>query len=399
MLSAHSCPVGELGTRDTGGMSVYIRELAGELSRQGHTVDVYTRVHDPSDPIIVELGERARLIHLKAGDEEQIHKLAVYPLLPEFTCHLENYRKDNDLEYDIVFSHYWLSGWVGDYLRRWWSVPHVTMFHTLGALKNASGSGHDDTELRIVTERDIIHTCQRIIVATEREKGEIGEYYGANRENIGVVPCGVNMELFQPVEKAAARRKLDLGDETVLLFVGRIDPVKGVDRLLKAVPGVRSSKGIRLLVIGGDETSRHETDKLRKLAAELGITDKVVFQGMIKQEELPDYYSAADVFVLPSYYESFGLVALESLACGTPVVASDVGDLKNIIVPGKTGYVTDDNSPESLAEGISRSLAIQGLETPESIRSSVRSFSWVNIARGIADELRFVLEKQQEPIG
>ncbi|MCJ7605674.1 MAG: glycosyltransferase [Dehalococcoidales bacterium] len=399
MLSAHSCPVGDLGALDTGGMSVYIRELAGELSRQGHTVDVYTRVHNASDPIIVELGERARLIHLKAGDEEQVHKLAVYTLLPEFTCQLENFRKDNDLEYDIVFSHYWLSGWVGDYLRRWWSVPHAIMFHTLGALKNASGSGHDASELRIVTERDVIHTCQRIIVATEREKDEIGEYYGAPRDNIGVVPCGVNMELFQPVDKSAARRKLGVNDETILLFVGRIDPVKGVDRLLKAVPNVRSGKKVRLLVIGGDDTSRHETDKLKQLAAELGITDAVDFRGMVKQEELPDYYSAADVCVLPSYYESFGLVALESLACGTPVVASDVGDLKNIIVPGKTGYVMDDNSPESLAEGISRTLAAPGLETPASIRSSVQSFSWDSIAGGIVGELRYVLEKQQELIG
>ena len=143
MLSAHSCPVGELGAQDTGGMSVYIRELACEMGKQGLTVDVYTRVHDPRDEQIVELGQNARLIHIRAGEDEKIHKLAVYPHLPDFACNLERFRKDNGVRYDLVYSHYWLSGWVGEYLRLWWDVPHVITFHTLGAVKNSVNIGEE----------------------------------------------------------------------------------------------------------------------------------------------------------------------------------------------------------------------------------------------------------------
>lgn len=398
MLSAHSCPVGDPGARDIGGMSVYLRELAGELSRQGHTVDVYARVHDPDDEIVSDLGERARLVHLRAGEPASINKLAVYPLLPDFTCALEAYRKENELSYDIVYSHYWLSGWVGDYLRRWWDVPHVIMFHTLGALKNASGSGADDTELRIVTEREIMEDCQRIITATERERADIGEHYGVTPDNIGVVPCGVNLDLFKLGDRAAARSRLGLGAGHIILSVGRIDPVKGIDRLMQAVHMLPPDEDCRLLVIGGDESNRNEIDKLRRFAADLGISDMVTFTGTIKQTELPDYYAAADVCVMSSYYESFGLVALESLACGTPVVAPDVGALRDIIVPDRTGFVVADNSPSLLADGIRRVCKGNGLAAPEAMRDSVRSYSWERIAGGVVREFRSVLDKQQQLI-
>ncbi len=397
MISAHSCPVGELGGRDTGGMSVYIRELAGELSRQGHTVDVYTRVHDPNDPIVVDLGERARLIHLAVGEPAHIDKLAVYPLLPDFACGLERYRKDHGYEYDIVFSHYWLSGWVGDYLRRWWSVPHVAMFHTLGALKNASGYGFDDTELRIVTEEEIIRQCQRVIVATEREKLDMAEHYGAVPEHIGVVPCGVNMDLFQTMDRAEARARLGFGDEKVLLFVGRIDPVKGVDRLVRSLPLVKGVDRLKLVIIGGDEASAGEVEKLQALAADLGVHHSVSFRGAVNQADLSVYYNAADATVIPSYYESFGLVGLESLACGTPLVAADVGCLKDIVVPGRTGLVVADNTPERLADGISRVLTGPAA-FPEFIRDSVKDYSWESVAGGVVKQLRYTLCKQRELI-
>ena len=400
MLSAHSCPVGDLGAKDTGGMSVYIRELAHELGKQGHYVDVYTRAHDPADHQIVDLGQQARLIHLKAGQEEQIHKLAVYSYLPEFTCNLENFRKNNGLKYDIVFSHYWLSGWVGKYLQQWWQVPHVIMFHTLGAVKNAIGIGEDAPELRIVTEREAVNDCRRIIVATEREKNELIRHYGAPPEKSGIVSCGVNMEQFQPVARAAARQKLGLTDEKILLFVGRIDPLKGVDQLLKAVPYLNNIKGLRLVIIGGDEHSRSEVEKLQKLSRELDIYDRVTFQGLIKQEQLPYFYSAADVCVVPSYYESFGLVALESLACGTPVVATDVGDLKNIIRQGETGYVVAENTPQDLADSIASVLSRppEDMESALFIRASISRYSWANIAEGVISELSLAQDRQMTPV-
>lgn len=400
MLSAHSCPVGDLGARDTGGMSVYIRELAHELGEQGHYVDVYTRAHDPADRQIVELGHQARLIHLKAGQEETIHKLVVYSYLPEFNCNLENFRKNNGLQYDLIFSHYWLSGWAGKYLQQWWQVPHVVMFHTLGAVKNAIGIGEDASELRIVTEKEAVDDCQRVIVATEREKDELIQRYGALPDKIGIVPCGVNMELFKPIDRTIARQKLGITDEYIVLFVGRIDPLKGADRLLKAMPHLNTYNGLRLVIIGGDEYSRSEVEKLRKLTGELDIQDRVTFQGMVKQEQLPYFYSAADVCAVPSYYESFGLVALESLACGTPVVATDVGDLKNIIRQGETGYVVDENTPQNLADSINLLLSrpLRDMESAFSVRASISGYSWESITDGIIGELRLALKRQMAPV-
>jgi D-inositol-3-phosphate glycosyltransferase len=397
ILSAHSCPVGDLGARDTGGMSVYIRELTRELGKKGHTVDVYTRVHDPADPRMEALGEKGRLIHLKAGEEAKIQKMAVYFSLPEFTFNLENFWKDNGLRYDIVFSHYWISALAGKYLRQQWQIPYITMYHTLCAVKNAIGIGEGEPELRIVSERDTVQDCQRIIVATEKEKQDLVRYYSALPEKVGVVPCGVNMELFKPVDRMTARQKLGLTDKKILLFVGRIDPLKGIDQLLKAVPLLlKNHASLRLIIVGGDENSRAEVEGLQKLSAALGIRDSVTFQGLIKQEQLPSFYSAADICVVPSYYESFGLVPLESLACGTPVVATDVGDLKNIIRQGETGYIVPDNSPDKLAASISLVLSKpqRDRESVLSIRASVSPWDWANIAERVAGEMRMVADRR-----
>ncbi len=396
MLSAHSCPVGDLGTKDTGGMSVYIRELSRELGKQGHAVDIFTRVHDLNDPRMEELSEGVRLVHLRAGREARIEKKDVYFSLPEFSFNLENLWSDFGLSYDIVFSHYWMSALVGKYLRQKRGIPYVTMYHTLGAVKNSIGIGEREPEQRIASERDTIRDCQRIIVATEKEKQDLVRYYDAIPGKIGVVPCGVNMELFRPADKAAARKALGLTDEKVLLFVGRIDPLKGIEQLVKAVPLVKDNGNLRLVVVGGGDNSRSELEGLRRLAHELNIQDAVVFRGLEKQAQLPSFYSAADVCVVPSYYESFGLVALEALACGTPVVASDVGDLKNIIRQGETGYVMPDNSPEKLAKGINAILAGPRAdeETRLTIRASISRFEWSEIAEKVVAEMQAALEKE-----
>ncbi len=397
MLSVHSCPVGTLGAKDTGGMSVYIVELARELGKQGHLVDIYTRVHDPRDHQIYDLGRNVRLIHLRAGEDEPIHKLAVYSHLPDFACALEAFRKSESLKYDIVFSHYWLSGWVGQYLRLWWQVPHIIMFHTLGAVKNTFGIGVADPELRIETERDLAQNCCHIIAPTEREKEALISYYGAPPEKIGVVPCGVNLELFQPLDRETAKRELGLFDEKIVLFVGRLEPLKGLEQLIKAVPYLQSEQKPRLVIVGGDENSRYEEERLLKLSRNLGIEDSVTFSGSIKQERLPYFYNAADVCVVPSYYESFGLVALESLACGTPVVSTDVGDAINIVRQGETGCVVEDNEPVDLAAKIDLLLSKPGrdMNAALSIRASVSGFGWSNIAGLISGEMRLVLERDR----
>lgn len=406
MLSAHSCPVGKLGTKDTGGMSVYIRELACELARMGHLVDIYTRVHDPKDRQIYELCRNARLIHLKAGQDEEIRKLVVYSHIPDFARNLEGFRKDNRLGYDLIFSHYWLSGVAGGRLQPIWRVPHMIMFHTLGAVKNTVNEqlypvpAESEPELRLEMEKRLTHECHRVIAATEKEKEALVRHYEASSDRISVVPCGVNLEQFKVLDKGAARRHLGLGDDRLILCVGRIDPLKGVDKLVKALHHLRGIPELRLIVIGGGEDSQSEVEQLRKLAHNIGVNDAVTFRGLVRHEELPYYYSAADVCVVPSYYESFGLVALESLACGTPVVATDVGDLRRVIRQGETGYVVRDNAPRSLADKISLVIARSNVDTESRlrIRESVSGFGWPSVAEAVVGHCRQVLAEYSAPV-
>ena len=387
MLSAHSCPLGNLGARDTGGMSIYVRELARQLGQKGYLVDVYTRVHDPKDSQVYELGRNARLIHLKAGEDRDMHKLAVYHHLPDFANNLENFRKQNNLQYDLVFSNYWLSGWVGEHLQRWWHVPHVMVFHTQGAVKNAIGIGEAEPELRIETETQLARGCHRLIATTEREKLDLIRYYGAPAERISVIPCGVNLERFQPTDREMARQWLGFGDDKVILYVGRIEPLKGIDRLLRAMTRLRNGGGLKAVIIGGDEHSSDEVARLKALSRELDIAESVSFMGAVEHNRLPDYYSAATVCIIPSYYESFGLVALESLACGTPVVATDVGSLRSIIRQGETGYVLTGDAPDNFADSIALFLARQSNRSAQSIRASVAGYSWSHVADHIAREV------------
>jgi D-inositol-3-phosphate glycosyltransferase len=393
MLSVHSCPTRRLGGKDAGGMSVYIRELARELGRRGHSVDIYARAHDPTDDQIVELGENARLIHLEAGEVEDIHKLVVYSYLADFLCELESFTERHGLQYDLIHSHYWLSGWLGRCMQPFWDVPHITMFHTLGVVKNAVGMGEDEPELRIRAEKALARDCHRIIAATEKEKDDLVRYYDAPSETIKVIPCGVNLDLFQPVDKGMARRQLGFDDDGIILFVGRIDPLKGIDRLLTAMTYLEKRQGLRLVIIGGDDDSEAEVERLRRLSQKLHIQDSVTFAGPVGQEDLPYYYSAAHVCVIPSYHESFGLVALESLACGTPVVAAGVGGIESVVRQDETGYVVRDNVPVRLADRIAAILSRPdaGAQFASSVRASVLRFGWSNIAEAIIEEYKLVL--------
>jgi D-inositol-3-phosphate glycosyltransferase len=392
MLSVHSCPLGKLGGENTGGMNVYIRELARELARRGHLVDVYTRAHESVHDQIIQFGRNARIIHLKAGEDEEIHKLAIYPHLADFASDMENFRKHNGLQYDLIHSHYWLSGWAGKWIQRWWNIPHITMFHTVGAVKNSIAIGEPEPELRLDTEKELVKDCHRIIASTDKEKEALAHYYYAPKETISVIPCGVNLDLFRPIDKAIALCHLGFDGEEIILFVGRIDPLKGIDNLLRAMTYLENRR-LKLVVVGGDAQSYPEMEKLKGLSLSLRIHDSVAFHGLVKQELLPYFYSAADLIVVPSYYESFGLVALESLACGTPVVATKVGCVESVIRHGETGYMVIDNAPRHLAEKIALLLSISNEkpESPESIRASVTKFSWSNIADTIVKEYRAVI--------
>ena len=397
MVSIHSCPVGRLGTRDTGGMSVYIRELSAEIGRRGHLVDIYTRAHDPEEEEVIVIGDNVRLIHSRVGDIEQVPKLVLYAHLDEAACSVEGFRKREGVQYDLVHSHYWLSGWAGRRISGWWGVPHVTMFHTLAAAKNATGVGEEEPDLRIVTERELAQDCDLVVAPTERERAELIRYYGATPDAISVVPCGVNLSLFRPVDREHARRHLGLNGGSMVLFVGRVDPLKGLDRLLGAIQRLGTSARPDLVVVGGGEESKSELARLQGLCRELRIQDSVTFAGVVKHEDLPYYYSAADLCVMPSYYESFGLAALESLACGTPVVATRVGGIENVVRPGRNGYVVDGNAPDELAFGIASALANSNGDR-QAVRDTVAGMSWATVADKIIDRYRAVLGTSRQPL-
>lgn len=389
MLSVHSSPMGELGTKDTGGMSIYIRELAYELGKQGHLVDIYTRQQHHSGTQIQHLSENVSLIHIKAGLSGYIQKLDLYPFLPEFFQNMEEFRIREGRRYDIVHSNYWLSGRVGTWAQVYWHVPHFVLFHTLGAVKNMFSIGVPEPELRIAIEKQVSKTCTRILAETKREQKQLIQLYEAAPDKISVVPCGVNVDLFRPLLKEHSREQLGIDkNELVLLYVGRIDPLKGIDRLITAFSYLQHHQRLRLLIVGGESRETADFKSLQELALNLGVHRTVTFMGRTEHANLPLYYSAADALVLPSHTESFGLVALESLACGTPVVATRVGAMDQIITSGRNGYLADSADPHLLTQEIERLIAAlrAGKLSRTAIRQSVQNYRWSQVAQMMVNE-------------
>ena len=394
MISIHSCPLGVLGGRDTGGMNVYVRELARELAKRGHMIDIYTMAHQPQHGPPINLGQNVRIIHLETGVNEDMPKLAIYDYIQRFVCGAEDFRKYNQMEYDLIHSHYWLSGLVGKQLQAWWHVLHLAMFHTLGAVKNSIGIGEDEPELRIESEREVVGGCDCIIASTAREREELIKYYGASPDKITIIPCGVNLDLFKPIDKGIARKELGLDHQKVILFVGRIEPLKGLEQLLGALNYIEGEEPPVLMIVGGDEHSQGQVQVLQRMAKDLHIEDRVAFVGSVAQEKLPLFYSAADICAIPSYYESFGMVALESLACGTPIVATNVGGMRSIIRHGEIGRIAKDNSPHNLASEISGLLS-QREDKDQCVktrRDRMTEFGWATIADRILHEYNRLLD-------
>ena len=383
MLSIHSCPIGDLGTKDTGGMSVYILGLAKELGRRGCRIDIYTRRHDDIHPPVIELAENVRLIHLTVEDDDHLDKLALYPRMGDYADALDNFKSKEETAYDVIHSHYWLSGLAGERLRELWGIPHVAMFHTLGAVKNTLSVGEKEPDDRIVGEKAIIHSCQKIVVPTYREKEDVIQYYGVDPHAIVVIPCGVDQKLFTPVDKNKARNKIGFTiDEKVLLYVGRVEPLKGLERIVSAITHLKNKMVIKFLIVGGDDPHHNEMKHLIKVIKDKEVTEEIVFVGRIDQEELPLYYSAADALVVASFYESFGLVALEALSCGIPVVSTAVGGMPHVITENKNGIIVDDGTTESLAAGIFKVLSdsTSYRSRSEEIRKTTESYSWQRVA-------------------
>lgn len=388
MISVHTCPLARPGANSAGGMNVYVKGLSQELGRNGMNVDIFTRWSNPELPRIVHVDERVRVVHLKAGPVRPVSKDRLLGYLPEFVCSLRHFRQEEGVQYRLMHSHYWLSGWVAGMLRHRWNIPSLVMFHTLGALKNKARRAERESWRRIETERRIISTADSIIASSDDEKLQMIQLYGANSDNVRVIPCGIDLNEFKPIDKGLARNKLGLDDRKLLLFVGRIEPLKAIDVLIRAVSKLPSgSPDFHLLVVGGDPNVGAEMKRLRSLAAQLGISNQVSFAGSVDHSELAVYYSAADLCIVPSHYESFSLVAAESLACGTPVVAARVGGLQSVVLHLRNGLLTPPHSPDALAQAISILIKDDSLRLglATMTRKSVQHLGWPAIAKRILD--------------
>jgi len=396
MITVHTSPVAKPGGYAAGGMNVYVRETSRQLAKLGLSVDIFTR-DDGTQPSIAPLSPGVRLVSLPAGPHTPLPKEEVVAYLPEFLHGMRRFRQQQDLHYDLLHSHYWHGGWVGSFLAPHWGIPHVAMFHTLAEVKNRALVQQHETDQRADCERRIVAAADRIICAGDQEKQALARLYGAVPARVSVIPCGVDLRRFRPLDQAVARRRLGLGEEPLVLYVGRIEPLKGLEILVEAV-GQLETQEARLLVVGGDAQADGEVQRLRARAAALGLADRIRFTGIVDQSELPSYYSAADVCVVPSYAESFGLVAVEAMACGRPVIASRVGGLMTTISDGRTGYLIPWHCPEPFAERIDLVLGNSELRANlgRAARRSVLRFSWDRIAASLAREYTNVCEEADE---
>jgi len=385
VISVHTSPLARPGTRDSGGMNVYIRQLSHEMGQRGHTMDIFTRRTDPHASEITEIDERTRVIQINAGPLDS-RKSGLRRYLPSFRDGVLAFQRREGRSYDLIHSHYWLSGWVGQSLKAAWQVPHVVMFHTLGEVKNRHHLDEREPDYRIDGERVVAHDVDRVICASQGEKDMLGSLYGVPASRVTVVPCGVDTEVFRPLERVGARKQLGLpAKEPVILFVGRIEPLKGIDVLLRAVSHIEGR--FRVLVIGGDGKDLSRKAELAALAAELRIADKLTFLDAVPHDDLPLYYNAADICVVPSYYESFGLVAVEAMACGVPVIASRVGGLKETILDGQTGYLVPWLCPEPFAERLELLLNNEPLRQSlgREARGAAERYHWSEVAARVED--------------
>ncbi len=384
-VSAHTSPLAPLGGRETGGMNVYVLELSRELATLGYEVDIFTR-RDGDLPRIEEVAPNLRLVRIDAGPAEPIEKEEIISYLPAFADELTHFAAKERAPYAIVHSHYWQSGWAGGILARRFGVPHAVMFHTLGEVKNRARISEHEPKLRIHHEREVVRRADAILTASDHERILLQRYYSADPGRIHTIPCGVDLTHFRPLDRAACREELALpATSPVVLWVGRLEKLKGVDILIDAIAGL-DNPAVTLLIVGGDDRATPLRTELEAQARAAGIAVNVRFEGPIAHHCLPTYYSAADVCVVPSYYESFGLVAVEAMACGTPVVASRVGGLVTTVTDGVSGYLIPWRCPEPFAEKLEVLL-----ENPElranfsrAARRSVERFAWPRIGTEMA---------------
>jgi D-inositol-3-phosphate glycosyltransferase len=381
VLSVHTSPLAQPGSGDGGGMNVYVRALASALARAGVECDVLTRRDHPGQPSMVEIEPGFRVVHLTAGPPEAVPKHALIDLIEPLKTATIEHMADADVRYDALHANYWISGALGHQLKHELDLPLVATFHTLARVKADAGVD-DDPAQRARVEQETISCTDLILASTADEREQLVSLYGAERDRIEIVPPGVDHEVFfpgAPGARAAARAALDLDDGPALLFVGRIQPLKGARLAVRTLAALQNPRAV-LLIVGGPSGAdgAAELEELHRIARNLGVLDQVRFVPAQPHERLATFYRAADVCLVPSRTESFGLVALEAAASGTPVVAASVGGLRSLVDHGATGYLIDGRDPADFAGPVSLLLSDPELRAAMSANAEARSrrYAW-----------------------
>lgn len=383
LVSVHGDPLATIGSEEAGGQNVYVRELARALTRRGHRVDVFTRHRQGRLPELLAMGD-ARVIRLPAGPVGFVERRRLFPYLGEFVRQIRDLGRVMGGGYHVLHTNYWLSGWVGMQLADHWGIAQVHTHHSLGAVKYAaSGEVPEQGRQRLEIEQDLIASCH-IVATTPQEVSLMRRHYGAARK-MTIIPCGFDDEIFHPRDPRAARAELGLPEAAPLIvFVGRLNRQKGLETLLRALAGSRRSA--ELAIAGGwdpDTPDYLEYVRIRRLVRDLGLNERVHFLGKLTPERLALAYSAADLCAVPSHYESFGMVALESMACGTPVVASKVGGLQFTVVEGETGALVPPQDEIAWAQALERLLSAPEERRrlgEQGRRTALAEFTWSAVA-------------------
>lgn len=400
LISDHADPAAEIGREEAGGQNVYVRHVGETLAALGWQVDMFTRKVHKDDPVIVQHSPHCRTIRLKAGVETYIPRDRLFEHMPEFVRSFQSFQRSQGLNYPLVHTNYWLSAWAGLELQKTSAIQLVHTYHSLGAVKYQSLVEIPQiatTRLRI--EREILERAN-CVVATSPQEQEILRSLVSTRGQIEVIPCGTDINNFRLTSKAEARAKLNLeSHEKVILYVGRFDERKGIETLVRAIALLKEKdlNNLKLIIVGGssaDMPDGAERARIENIVDELGLRESTLFAGRIGHDILPLYYTSADVCVIPSYYEPFGLVAIEAMACGVPVVASNVGGLKFTVIPEETGLLVEPKDTEAFANGIHRILCddlwVRKMRKQASANVNQR-FSWTGVTIQLSELYRHVL--------
>jgi glycosyltransferase involved in cell wall biosynthesis len=394
LVSVHGDPAVEIGKEEAGGQNVYVRQVGEALGRQGWQVDMFTRKASASDAEIVEHSPNCRTIRLVAGPEEFVPRQEIYGYLPEFVEQLQKFQQQQQYYYPLVHTNYWLSAKVGMELKKHQSIQQIHTYHSLGAVKyNSVKVVPTIATTRLNVEKTCLETAERIVATSPQEREHMRSLV-STKGNIDVIPCGTDIDRFGHVSRRDARRQLDIDPAAlVVLYVGRFDERKGIETLVRAVGQsmLRGLANIQLAIAGGSRPGQSdgiERDRIEGIVDELGMRDFTSFPGRLGDDDLHLYYAAANVCVVPSHYEPFGLVAIEAMASGTPVVASDVGGLQYTVVSEKTGLLCPPQDDEAFAKAIDRILSQPHwqLQLGKAARKRVeQKFSWQGVAAQLSE--------------